>query len=102
MECSTPGVRAPWDCANPEQDATNLAISKVVVTVDKSMIGAYVAAATPRSRCRRGALALKAKATGPRAGLNLLRAGGCEEMRARAGQLARQRDGCTRSLTRGR
>ena len=27
-----PDVHAPWDCANPEQDASDLAITKLVVS----------------------------------------------------------------------
>lgn len=40
-QCVTPGV-APWDCANPEQDASNLAVTKLIIQVNTTAIGAYV------------------------------------------------------------
>jgi len=44
LECATPELKreAPYDCENPEQDADNLAITKLVVSVKKSALpGVY-------------------------------------------------------------
>ena len=44
LECATPALKraAPYDCENPEQDATDLAITKLVVQVQSdAMPGVY-------------------------------------------------------------
>jgi hypothetical protein len=43
LECSDPAFahHASYDCANPEQDATNLAITKLIIQVDSEKVGGY-------------------------------------------------------------
>jgi hypothetical protein len=43
LECSDPAFahHASYDCANPEQDATNLAITKLIIQVDSDKVGGY-------------------------------------------------------------
>jgi hypothetical protein len=43
IECSDPAYarHASYDCANPEQDATDLAITKLIIQVKKGKIGGY-------------------------------------------------------------
>ena len=43
LECSDPAFahRASYDCANPEQQATNLAITKLIIQIDSDQVGGY-------------------------------------------------------------
>lgn len=43
LECSDPAFahHASYDCANPEQDATNLAITKLIIQIDSDKVGGY-------------------------------------------------------------
>ena len=43
VECADPvyARHASYDCANPEQDATDLAITKLILQVDSDKIGGY-------------------------------------------------------------
>ena len=68
IECSDPAYarHASYDCANPEQDATDLAITKLIIQVKKGKIGGYCPATCTRADTAAGpSTAVLATGSGP-------------------------------------